>query len=102
MPQLFDFKSIDPIIHSPARMGIMAILTQTDEVDYTFLSERLGLTDGNLTTHLKKLEETGYVRCTKGFIGRKPRTTYRVTARGRSAFERYIDSLETVVSQNRK
>jgi DNA-binding MarR family transcriptional regulator len=102
MPQPFDFKSIDLAIHTPARMAIMAVLTQTDEVDYAFLSERLGLTDGNLTTHLKKLEESGYLRCTKAFINRKPRTTYRVTAKGRAAFERYIDALETIVTQTRK
>lgn len=102
MPQPIDFKNIDPTIHAPARMAIMAILTQTDEVDYTFLSEELGLTDGNLATHMKKLEESGYVRCRKGFIGRKPRTSYRVTAKGRSAFEQYIDSLEAVVDKARK
>jgi DNA-binding MarR family transcriptional regulator len=102
MPQPIDFKSIDPIIHAPARMAIMAILIQTDEVDYTFLSEELGLTDGNLTTHMKKLEENGYVRCNKGFIGRKPRTSYRVTAKGRAAFERYLDALEAVVDRTRK
>jgi DNA-binding MarR family transcriptional regulator len=102
MPQPFDFKSIDPIIHAPARMAIMAVLTSTDAVDYTFLSEELCLTDGNLTSHLKKLEESGYVRCTKGFIGRKPRTSYRITAKGRAAFECYIDALETVVDQTRK
>jgi predicted ArsR family transcriptional regulator len=102
MPQPFDFKGIDPIIHAPARMAIMAVLTSTDTVDYTYLSDELGLTDGNLTTHLKKLEESGYVRCAKGFIGRKPRTSYRITAKGRAAFERYIDALETVVDHTRK
>jgi len=92
-----DLDQFDAVIHSPARLAVMAILLAGDEAEFTLLREQLGLTDGNLSTHLRKLEERGYIRCTKSFVGRRPRTTYRILPRGRTAFARHVAALERVV-----
>ena len=103
MPQQFDFRRLDPLIHAPARMAIMSYLAVRDEVSFNELSARLELTDGNLESHLRKLEEAGYLRATKSFVERKPHTAYRMLAKGRSAFERYRDELEKItLSRERK
>jgi DNA-binding MarR family transcriptional regulator len=93
-----DLTGLDPAIHSPPRLAIMALLVDGSEIDFTFLREHLTLTDGNLATHLRKLEEQSYVRCRKSFVGRRPRTTYRITPRGRTALERHIAALEQLVA----
>jgi DNA-binding MarR family transcriptional regulator len=92
-----DLSGIDAAIHSPARLAIMALLVRGDELEFTLLRERLALTDGNLAAHVRKLENAGYVRCTKSFVARKPRTAYRITPRGLSAFDRHVAVLERVV-----
>ncbi len=92
-----DLSEIDAAIHAPARLAIMALLASGDELDFVRLRERLGLTDGNLASHLRRLEEAGYVECTKGFAGRRPRTAYRILPRGRQAFERHVASLERIL-----
>jgi DNA-binding MarR family transcriptional regulator len=97
MTRSIDLESLDATIHSPARLAIMALLVGGDELEFTLLRERLALTDGNLATHLRKLEERGYVRCAKAFVGRRPRTTYRILPRGRTAFERHVAALERLV-----
>ena len=97
MSNSFDLKRFDPLIHSPVRLAIAATLCGGDEVDFTWLRDRLDLTDGNLATHLRKLEAGGYVRCRKSFVGRRPRTAYRISARGRTAFERHVAALEELV-----
>jgi predicted ArsR family transcriptional regulator len=96
MPQRFDYRLLDPVIHAPVRIAIMSILAITEDVAFTALSEQLNLTDGNLATHLRKLEEEGYVQCRKSFIGRKPQTTYRILAKGRTAFGRHVAELEKI------
>lgn len=93
-----DLTALDATIHSPARLAIVALLVGGDELEFTLLRERLALTDGNLAAHLRKLEERGYVRCTKSFVERRACTTYRITPRGRSAFDRHVGALERVVS----
>jgi DNA-binding MarR family transcriptional regulator len=102
MSQTFDYREIDPIIHAPVRLGIMSILASAGGVDFNFLSEQLQLTDGNLSTHLRKLEEVGYVECKKSFLNRKPHSTYRILAKGRAAFERYVNALEKIALAGRK
>ncbi len=92
-----DLGGIDAVIHSPVRLAIMALLVRGDELEFTLLRDRLALTDGNLSAHLRKLEARGYVRCTKSFVGRRPRTTYRIAPKGRAAFERHVAALERVV-----
>jgi DNA-binding MarR family transcriptional regulator len=79
----------DRVIHEPARLRIMATLYVAREADFTFLMHATELTRGNLSVHLTRLEEAGYVAIEKTFAGRRPRTVIRLTSSGRSAFERY-------------
>src|SRR5262245_19500287 len=88
---------IDNVIHERARLGIMSLLVATGELVFVELKRHLGMTDGNLSVHLRILEEAGYVGMEKEIVGRKPRTTVRVTRRGRAAFKGYIDVLERIV-----
>lgn len=97
MTRSIDLAGIDNAIHSPVRLAIMALLVGGDELEFTLLRERLALSDGNLAAHLRKLEEAGYVRCAKSFLGRRPRTAYRILPRGRTAFDRHVAALERVV-----
>jgi len=75
----------------------MTALITSIEVDFSFLKEKLHLSDGNLSVNMRKLEEAGYVNITKQFIKRKPRTTYRITEKGREAFEKYIGNLKKII-----
>ncbi|MEO7521838.1 MAG: transcriptional regulator [Gemmatimonas sp.] len=89
--------SLDALIHERSRLAIITALATGDARAHTELRELLGLTDGNLSVHARKLEDAGYVTCTKEFSGRTPRTTYRITASGRRAFDRYLAHLEALV-----
>ncbi len=80
------------------RLGIMSILMVNDDVDFNALKEMLNLTDGNLASHLKALEATGYVVMRKEFVGRKPRTSYSATASGKIAFKTHLDALEKLIN----
>ncbi|MCS7179523.1 MAG: transcriptional regulator [Anaerolineae bacterium] len=91
---------LDPVIHQPTRLRIMAALVslnEGDKADFIFLRDLLGLTDGNLSVHLQRLEEAGYVRIEKTFVGRRPKTWVWATAEGREAFAAYIDVLENIL-----
>jgi DNA-binding transcriptional ArsR family regulator len=81
--------NIDPVIHAPARLRIVAQLSVVDSADATFLVNATGLTWGNLATHLRKLEDHGYVDIHKGYRGRKPHTEVSLSDEGRTAFHRY-------------
>ncbi len=83
------FAAIDPVIHAPARLRLIAQLSVVDAADATFLVNATGLTWGNLATHLRKLEDHGYVRIDKGYRGRKPHTAVSLTEQGREAFQTY-------------
>lgn len=92
---------LDPVIHQPTRLRIMAALVGLDEgdkADFGFLRDFLGLTDGNLSIHLQRLEEVGYVKIEKAFVGRRPKTWVWATAKGRKAFATYIDALENILN----
>lgn len=89
--------AIDGVIHARARLGIMTVLTSLGTVDFRTLKSQLGLTDGNLGAHLRVLEDAGYVEVAKGYGGRKPRTTCRMTPAGRRAFTKYLEGLESVI-----
>lgn len=82
---------------SKARLGIMSVLLVNDAISFTGLKEMLDLTDGNLATHLRTLEDAGYVSMQKEFIGRKPNTTYSVTPAGRKAFDEHLNVLEQLI-----
>jgi len=90
--------NIDPIIHAPARLKLITQLYVVEEADATFLSNATGLTWGNLSTHLRKLEEHQYVTIDKEFRGRKPRTVISLTERGRAAFQAYRTTIQTALN----
>jgi DNA-binding MarR family transcriptional regulator len=87
---------IDRLIHEPARLMIMAYLYVVDSADFLFLVRQTGLTLGNLSSHMSKLEAAGYIEVEKKFKGKKPHTILRLTERGRSAFKKYRQSIEQV------
>ena len=93
---------LDPIIHQPVRLRIMATLAQLDDetqIGFTTLRELLGLSDGNLSAHLRKLEEVGFVSVSKAFVARKPQTYVRVTGRGRERFSIHVEALQALLGQ---
>ncbi|MGE5430574.1 MAG: winged helix-turn-helix domain-containing protein [Syntrophomonadaceae bacterium] len=93
----FDYQQLDDIIHSRIRLAIVAVLISVDETDFNFLKEKVNATDGNLSVHLRKLEEAGYILVRKEFVDRKPRTIYKLSKKGIKAFEIYIERLEKMI-----
>jgi DNA-binding MarR family transcriptional regulator len=89
--------SLDEVIHQKVRLGIMSALMARGDADFKFLKEMLGVTDGNLSIHLSKLEEAGYVQSRKEFVRKKPHTTYTPTPSGQEAFQCYLVSLERII-----
>ena len=88
------FQNINKAFESKVRLGIMAVLMVNEEMDFNALKELLSLTDGNLASHTRALEEMGYIVCNKGFVGRKPRTVFQATSQGKAAFKSHIEALE--------
>lgn len=95
--QLHPLADIDHVIHSPARLMVLTYLYVVESADFIFLMRLTGLTWGNLSTHLSKLEETGYVTIEKTFKGKKPHTLIHLTDRGRAAFSQYKKSMQRVL-----
>lgn len=91
-------KELDPLLHSQLRLAVMSILMNVEEADFVYLRESTESTAGNLSVQLDKLSSAGYISVTKGFVGKKTRTTYRVTEKGRKAFENYVDALKQYVN----
>ena len=96
-PEKHPLSDIDQMIHAPARLMMLSYLYVVESADYVFLMRQTGLTWGNLSTHLTKLEEAGYVEIEKEFRGKKPHTTVSLTKRGRAAFRDYKKSLRKVL-----
>jgi len=92
---------LDRVIHERMRLGIVSALAASDHLTFPELRRLLDASDGNLSVHARRLEEAGYVACTKSFEGRVPKTVYRLTAEGRRAFERYLGHLEAVIEHAR-
>ncbi|HEY3252182.1 MAG TPA: transcriptional regulator [Ignavibacteria bacterium] len=93
----FNYHEIDDVIHSRIRTAIMAVLISVEEAEFTFIRDKINATDGNLSVHLKKLEEHDYISVRKEFVDRKPLTRYKITEKGRKAFEDYIKKLESII-----
>ena len=89
----FDIDQIDEVIHGRVRLGIMAYLSTAETAEFNVLRTRLQVTDGNLATHLKKLEDAAYIDVEKTFVGRKPMTRIHLNEAGRSAFLSYLDAI---------
>lgn len=92
---------LNKAFESRARLGIMSVLMVNDDSDFTTLKHLLELTDGNLASHTRALEELGFISCEKRFIGRKPNTLFRVTDKGRQAFKEHVAALEQFVKEQK-
>ena len=92
-------QNMNKAFESRVRLGIMSALVVNDAMDFTTLREALDLTDGNLSSHVAALENEGYIRVTKAFVGKKPLTTYTLTPSGRKAFAEHLDALEKLIKQ---
>ncbi len=92
---------INKAFESKVRLGIMSVLMVNDSVDFTTLKSLLDVTDGNLASHARGLEELGYIRCEKKFVGRKPNTSYQATELGRDAFRQHIQALEAFLNSQK-
>jgi DNA-binding HxlR family transcriptional regulator len=94
--------ALDSLIHERVRLGIVSALAGHESVRFVDLRDALGLTDGNLSAHARKLEDAGYVACVKSFVGRTPRTEYALTDLGRRELTRYLDHLQSIISTARR
>ncbi len=95
----FDYQKIDDIIHSRIRLAIMSVLISVDNADFTHIKKLVKTTDGNLSIHLRKLEEANYLTVSKSFKDRKPQTTYKLTKQGIKAFNDYVNKLEELIKK---
>jgi DNA-binding transcriptional ArsR family regulator len=94
-------EELDPVLHEGGRLAIVSALAASPRLTFTELRDALGMTDGNLSVHLQKLEKAGYVSIDKQFVGRRPQTSCQLTRAGRQAFGRHLDHLEAIVKQGR-
>jgi DNA-binding MarR family transcriptional regulator len=92
-------QELDDVVHHRSRLGILAVLHEADRVEFGYLREALGLTDGNLSRHLRTLEDAGYIRIHKGYQGRRPRTWLSLTKSGAQALNRELTALRALVSR---
>lgn len=97
--ELQPITDIDPLIHAPTRLKIMAYLSIVESADFTFLMRQTGLTRGNLSVNLRKLEEAGYVSIAKEFVDRIPRTLIRLTDEGHQAIQAYRENMQLVLNE---
>jgi DNA-binding MarR family transcriptional regulator len=97
-PELQEIASIDRVIHEPVRLMLMAVLYAANEADFLYLQRECGLTQGNLSSHLARLEEAGYVTILKTFKGKYPLTICQLTRKGREAFEEYARKMRVVAA----
>ncbi len=90
----------DPVLLSQVRLGVISVLVTRNKATFSDLKTLLDLTQGNLTIHLQKLEQAGYVAVKKDFVGRKPRTTLKITAKGRNAFLSHLEILQGIADES--
>ena len=93
--------SLDKVIHERIRLGIVSALAVNERLTFNELKQLLHTSDGNVSVHARKLEDAGYLACTKSFDGRVPRTDYKLTAAGRKALERYLSHMEALIQAAR-
>jgi DNA-binding PadR family transcriptional regulator len=95
-------QKLDRLVHERLRLGILSALSVNETLAFNELKKLLETTDGNLSVHARKLEEAGYISCSKSFEGRMPKTEYRITQSGRRALERYLDHMESLIQAMRE
>jgi DNA-binding MarR family transcriptional regulator len=94
--------NLDRLIHERTRLAIISALAVNTSLTFSELKELLGASDGNLSVHARKLEDAGYIACTKSFAGRVPKTEYRLTTAGRRALEKYLNHMEALIQATRE
>ena len=99
MSSLQNITGLDRVIHEPARLTIVALLSSVASANFLFLLKESGLTKGNLSVHLSRLEEAGYIQVEKTFRGKIPHTEYKLTSKGKSAFDQYRKSLGSIFNK---
>lgn len=97
-----DFADFHRLINERIRLGMLSVLAVNPSVSFSELRDILDTTDGNLSTHARRLEDAGLVACRKTFKGRKPHTEYHLTSKGRASLERYLTQMETLIAAMRK
>jgi len=102
IPAASGAQKLDRLIHERLRLGILSALSVNESLTFNELKKLLDTTDGNLSVHARKLEEAGYVSCSKSFEGRVPKTEYKLAAAGRRALERYLDHMEALIQAMRE
>ena len=98
-PQKSAAPNLDRLIHERLRLGIISALAANESLTFSDLKNLMNTTDGNLSVHARKLEEAGYIACTKYFDGRLPKTEYKLTTDGRSALQNYLNHMESLIKQ---
>jgi DNA-binding MarR family transcriptional regulator len=93
-PDIKKILEVDRLIHEPARIAVLSLLYVVDSADFLFIMNQAGLTQGNLSSHLTKLEDASLIEIIKSFLGKKPHTEIRLTKTGRERFERYLSSMK--------
>lgn len=96
MPPI-DFNGLDTVVHGPVRLGVITALQAEGPLDFTTLVKRFEVADGAMGVHLRKLEEAGYIATNRRFVGRRPKSTYRITAAGRRALSLYLETMQQVI-----
>jgi len=92
--QPLDIQQLDTTVHGPVRLGVLAALQVDGPLNFTTLRKRLKVSDGAIGLHLRKLEDTGYIKSSRAFVGRRPQTKYVLTRQGRKAFHAYLDQMQ--------
>ncbi len=95
--QPINFNGLDTAVHGPIRLGVLTALQIDGPLDFTTLKKRLEVADGAIGIHLRKLEDIGYIGCKKSFVGRRPKSTYRITSAGHGALRDYLDAMQQVI-----
>jgi DNA-binding PadR family transcriptional regulator len=96
MPPI-DFNELDTVVHGPLRLGVLTALQMDGPLDFTTLKKRLNASDGSLGLHLQTLEGSGYIISKKAFVGRRPKTTYRIRPAGRKALSNYLTAMRALL-----
>jgi DNA-binding PadR family transcriptional regulator len=97
-----DFNGLDSSVYGPVRLGVLTVLQMDGALDFTTLKKRLNVADGAIGIHLRKLEDVGYLTCNKSFVGRRPKSVYKITPQGRRALSSYLSAMQQVIDAVKK
>ena len=97
-----NFNGLDSSVYGPVRLGVLTVLQMDGSLDFTTLKKRLDVADGAIGIHLRKLEDVGYLTCSKSFVGRRPKSVYKITPQGRRALSSYLSAMQQVIDAVKK